>query len=459
MLKKAISAILTMAFVVTLILSAAPQAMATVGVGSAEKLYALGLFQGVGDNADGTPNFALDRVPTRHEGVTMLVRLLGYENVVRNDNWAMPFTDVAEWAKPYVGFAYMSRLTTGTSATTFGGTDTITASQYITFVLRALGYESGKDFEWDKAWELSDKLGFTNGEYNASSKEFTRGDVAVISFNALSAIHKETGGSLFEILIENGAITQAAADYAGLKRTGYFFDKTTGLLTWRGGPDDAEKLVADFSGELPGWDVVGMSVTATANGNGVVRILNGHGEPHLWTDSHYIYVADGDVVAQTCVTDSISLYQPFNGVSPDGARVILGDGKTATVYDDQTLQVIAVYDLQALCAGLSDDIPIWHQNTEYDITAYGDGYLLLRGSYNQLHIVVYPGSGRVDVVYKELFAPDDLEYFEGRNAEGPMRFDSPHTLFIYEREGILHFSCNLSNVSGGDLEYEYQLKE
>jgi hypothetical protein len=44
---------------------------------AADKLHTLGLFQGTGSNADGTPNYDLARTPTRAEAVTMLVRLLG----------------------------------------------------------------------------------------------------------------------------------------------------------------------------------------------------------------------------------------------------------------------------------------------------------------------------------------------------------------------------------------------
>ena len=44
---------------------------------AAESLYQLGLFNGTGTYADGSPKFELDRAPTRFEAVTMLVRLLG----------------------------------------------------------------------------------------------------------------------------------------------------------------------------------------------------------------------------------------------------------------------------------------------------------------------------------------------------------------------------------------------
>ena len=43
---------------------------------------------------------------------------------------------MADWAKPFVGYAYANGLTAGTSATTFGGNDLISAAQYITFARR-----------------------------------------------------------------------------------------------------------------------------------------------------------------------------------------------------------------------------------------------------------------------------------------------------------------------------------
>ena len=114
---------------------------------AANVLYELGLFQGTGTDADGKPVFDLGRAPTRHEAVTMLVRILGKEEEAKSGTWDIPFTDVSDWAKPYVGYAYANGLTSGTSATTFGGDVTVSATQYLTFILRALGYDSSTDFK------------------------------------------------------------------------------------------------------------------------------------------------------------------------------------------------------------------------------------------------------------------------------------------------------------------------
>lgn len=192
----------SMVLALTMLLSLVPASYAASDEANeaAQALYELGLFNGVGTNADGTPIFDLDRSPTRQEAITMLVRLLGKEEGAKSGTWETPFTDVDDWAKPYVGYAYANGLAGGTSPTTFSGNDTVTASQYLTFILRALGYEDGTDFQWDKAWELSDKIKLTDGRYNAKVKEFTRGDVAIISCKALSTTTKATNQSLSDVL-------------------------------------------------------------------------------------------------------------------------------------------------------------------------------------------------------------------------------------------------------------------
>ncbi|MDR2356163.1 MAG: CAP domain-containing protein, partial [Clostridiales Family XIII bacterium] len=200
--RKVFSLLFALAFAVGMI----SQAFAvTPASEAANELHALGLFKGVGNNADGTPNFDLNRAMTRAESITMLVRLLGKEEAAASVAWT-PFTDVPTWAVPYVGYAYINGLTNGTSATTFGGNTYVTAAQYITFVLRALGYEDGKDFTWNKSWIKSDALGITDGRYGADSL-FTRGDAASVSFDALIAVTTRDR-TLMEELLDAGTIKE-----------------------------------------------------------------------------------------------------------------------------------------------------------------------------------------------------------------------------------------------------------
>ena len=205
-MKKAISLLLILA----LLCAFAPAALAAdeTALAAADSLHALGLFNGAETDAEGKPVYELDRAPTRFEAITMLVRLLGKEAEAKAGTWDTPFTDLVPWAEPYVGYAYENGLTNGTGETTFSGSELVTATQYLTFVLRALGYVSGTDFRWDAAWELTDRLGIMHGEYNdGNNKSFLRADVALVSRSALAGARKEDGTPLAQKLIMEGVFT------------------------------------------------------------------------------------------------------------------------------------------------------------------------------------------------------------------------------------------------------------
>ena len=198
MKKTVFCVVLTLVMTLCLIPSAA--AASDDAAEAAQTLYELGLFKGTGTNPDGTPVFDLDKTPTRNQAIIMLVRLLGKEEEAMAGTWSTPFTDVSDGMKPYIGYAYANGLTNGYTATTYNGTAPIRANQYITFVLRALGYESGKDFTVAEACGFSDRIGLTDGAYPAASGAFTRGDVAKISCRSLARTANAAGECLGEAL-------------------------------------------------------------------------------------------------------------------------------------------------------------------------------------------------------------------------------------------------------------------
>ena len=205
-MKRLLTLLLALALACSILALPARAADPVTAEGSAQLLYDLGLFKGTGVKADGSPEFDLNRAPTRAEAVTMLVRLLGAEEQAMQSVQAMPFIDVPDWARPYVSYAYRQGLTVGVSPDHFGSYTSVTTAQYLTFVLRAMGYADGTDFSWSSAWTLTDKLGITGGEYTAKTA-FLRGDAAVVSANALTADRKTGGQNLLEYLVGRGVIT------------------------------------------------------------------------------------------------------------------------------------------------------------------------------------------------------------------------------------------------------------
>ena len=167
----------------------------------------LGLFLGTSTNEDGTPYFSLGRAPTRAEAVTILVRLMGKEDEALAGTWTTPFTDLPDWTLPYVGYAYTNGYTNGVSDDRFGASSSVSTAQFLTLLLRALGYEDGVDFTWTAPWVLTDQLGITAGQYNEQTTDFLRADAAAVSASALYAPVKGSDTTLLKALLDAGAIT------------------------------------------------------------------------------------------------------------------------------------------------------------------------------------------------------------------------------------------------------------
>lgn len=170
----------------------------------ASALKRLGLFRGVSDT-----NFDLNRVPTRTEALIMLIRVLGKEPEALQGNWSHPFIDVASWADKYVGYAFNNALTKGVSATAFG-VGNANSDMYLTFVLRALGYnDAAGDFNWAEPDALATSVGILSGGVDVSN--FLRADVVLVSWAALKTDLKDGSQTLSENLVNAGAFT--AEDY------------------------------------------------------------------------------------------------------------------------------------------------------------------------------------------------------------------------------------------------------
>lgn len=181
----------------------------------AEKLSTLGVFRGTGKGLE------LDRAPTRLEGLVMLIRLIGAENeALSMDKQECVFTDVPDWGKGYVNYAYKNGLTKGIGNNLFGSNDILQAESYLTFLLRALGYDDkAGDFEWSKAVKKAGDVGIIDTRFIiecAAGEKYTRGHIAVHSYNALQTYMKQSHSTLIGYLADKGVIDEETARKAGL---------------------------------------------------------------------------------------------------------------------------------------------------------------------------------------------------------------------------------------------------
>lgn len=186
----------------------------------ADALKSMGLFRG-SDVPYGS-GYDLESAPTRIQGLVMFLRLIGEEQLALNyPGSGISFSDVPEWALPYVAYAYDRGYTKGQEIDSqwrvvFGSDDPLAARDYITFLLRALGYAEGGDFAWETAVSDAQTLGvLTEGEAKLlQEKTFLRAQVVYLSYMSLSAQMEGERGTLLDKLTSSGAVSATAASSA-----------------------------------------------------------------------------------------------------------------------------------------------------------------------------------------------------------------------------------------------------
>jgi len=245
--KKLISLILT--FALAFSLSAPAFAAGSTQKTTADALHSLGLFLGVGDNADGTPNYDLSGNLTRAQAVVLLVRMLGKENAALKGSYQHPFKDTLEWYDKYVGYAYANKLTNGTGADTYSGSAQTTAQMFATFCLRSLGYDDAAgDFSWDKASEKAKELGIDVDLKGG----FTRGEAVETFWDALNTKTKGSSRTLAEKLEADGVFTKTAFENAAKIEQGGVQQTTSGGASGSSGGNSGSSGNGNSSGNASG---------------------------------------------------------------------------------------------------------------------------------------------------------------------------------------------------------------
>lgn len=181
-------------------------------------LRELGLFRGTDTPYGG--GFDLELTPTRIQGLIMFLRLLGEEGeALAYPTGAVTFADVPDWALPYVAYAYDKGYTKGQGVDAqqrvfFGPEGILTARDYTTFLLRALGHKEGTDFQWLTALDDAKTLGLlTDGERAlAEEPAFHRAQVAYLSYFTLFAKPAGGEGLLLDRLVAKGIMNREKAD-------------------------------------------------------------------------------------------------------------------------------------------------------------------------------------------------------------------------------------------------------
>jgi hypothetical protein len=181
----------------------------------ADVLQSLGLFQGTENG------YELEQSFTRAQGAVMLLRLLGLESqAIEQKHQISPFEDVpaSHWASKQLAFAKELGLVRGVSDTEFAPEQSMTGRQYVTLVLRALGYAEA---EPDHAAALAAKAGLfretETARLSPEAGEYARGLMVEVSYHSLTVKLKHKTYSLLQKLVEfDQTVPTEAAVASGL---------------------------------------------------------------------------------------------------------------------------------------------------------------------------------------------------------------------------------------------------
>jgi len=216
---------------------------------AALRLYYLGLITGTGVNTNGGVEFALTRGLSRLEAAVLAVRLMGAEATAEKANFPHPYEDVPGWASAYIGYMFNRGLLSYIGDKEFSPNTAVTANEFMSFVLYALGYRmKAGDYTLITAASLAKKAGICAF---SEDQPITRGRACAAMYNALRATMKDSKKLLSNRLVEIGTIDYQDAMF----------------LLWSKDKEETEKYMT-ASGYGMQWIVPDgyYTITSTANG-------------------------------------------------------------------------------------------------------------------------------------------------------------------------------------------------
>lgn len=224
-MKQKTFALLTALALTTGLLAAPAAAKGPDSTVHADKLVSLHLFRGTAGG------YNLEAAPTRLQGLIMLIRLLGLEEEALACEAPNPFTDVTGTGDRYAAYAYANGLTKGTGADTFTPSRALSAGNYVTFLLRALGYDDSRgDFSPSQALHTAAEISLMSSAAASalSGASMDRGDLVDLSYAALTCKMKDGSQTLAEKLRDDGVFTADEGEAAGVlgENAGWIYEYT-----------------------------------------------------------------------------------------------------------------------------------------------------------------------------------------------------------------------------------------
>ncbi len=188
-LKRALSLLLSSTMVLGMLVMGS-SAESYKDVDRADNQEAIEVLQAVGImTGDENGNFNPDKTVTRNEMAVIMSQLLNLDyDYYRGTN---PFTDVPDWAAPYVAACAAEGVVAGIGNGLYGGNNTVTAAQASLMIMKALGYfQNAEDFGSD--WQVAtirqaSYIDLFDGINANAETALTRNQIAQLVLNGLKS--------------------------------------------------------------------------------------------------------------------------------------------------------------------------------------------------------------------------------------------------------------------------------
>ena len=325
---------------------------------------------------------------TRNEMAVVMCNLLDY--TVASYKGTSPFTDVPEWAEPYVAACYTNGITSGYDAKTYGGSDTVTTGQAALMLLKALGYfQYSADFGSDWLVETTKNgstAGLFDGVATGAKEALTRNDVAQMVLNALEAdlVKAEKNGSdvhVGDVVISGGKATYDARTGTDSKYAKIDSTKVDGKYTIQLGEDlyngdlvKADGADDDFGRPSVKWTYENKEIgtyaddadavyTATVEKQDLYDLVGSDVYNDLKNgDADFSVVVDGVALKDVKLSDYI-----VKNNDDDAGDKIIKKGATTEVFIDDDSNDVVITVINSYVAQVDGDYDKNDEELELDI--------------------------------------------------------------------------------------------
>ena len=214
-LKRALSLTLASVMLLGMMVVGSSAAAGYSDVDENDNVEAIEVLQAVEVMVGDDRGFGPDRPVTRNEMAVVMGKLLNL-----NYNYyasTCPFTDVADWARGWVGAAYANGIVSGRGNGIYDGEATVTAVEAASMMMRALGYFQYEN-DYEGGFQLSTvrkgtDIGIFDGVGTDAASAMTRNQVAQMALNALQSGTVEPDGQTINLTTPDGKVYTGKVNY------------------------------------------------------------------------------------------------------------------------------------------------------------------------------------------------------------------------------------------------------